>query len=552
MLKEIYIKNFALIEELRLEFDEGFIVFTGETGAGKSIIIKALSGLLGEKLNVDDIREGEKESVIEGVFSLSERLKKEIEEYGIENDSELIIKRIFTRDGKGSIYINNSKVSMKVLTGIGRKLFDIHGQHQHQLLLDESSHIYYLDRFGKIEQKRIEFGSLYDKYIEKKKELDDILKRKEVGLKKKEFLEYQIKEISDAKLIENEDVTLKEQLDVLSNFEKIKGILDDVIINLGEREESVTIVLSRVIKKLQEISGYDKVYIDSVNNLSDALSIIQDVHYEISRKRESLKYEPEEIERMNERLSLIQRLKKKYGGTIKEIIEYGERIKNEIEEIENFDLTIERIKKELEELELKTKEMSRIISDIRKEKGKEFQEVITNELKKLGFQDAYFYVEIKEKNMDRNGIDDVYFLFAPNVGEGTRNLKSIVSGGELSRVMLALKSVIGINDEVEGLVFDEIDVGISGRTAEIVGKKMKEIGNYRQVFCITHLPIIAALGDSHYFVGKETKKGRTRTFVKKLDGEERIKEIARMLGGEEITESAYLHAKKLIEMKEER
>jgi len=552
MLKEIYIKNFALIEELRLEFDEGFIVFTGETGAGKSIIIKALSGLLGEKLNVDDIREGEKESVIEGVFSLSERLKKEIEEYGIENDSELIIKRIFTRDGKGSIYINNSKVSMKVLTGIGRKLFDIHGQHQHQVLLDESSHIYYLDRFGKIEQKRIEFGSLYDKYIEKKKELDDILKRKEVGLKKKEFLEYQIKEISDAKLIENEDVTLKEQLDVLSNFEKIKGILDDVIINLGEREESVTIVLSRVIKKLQEISGYDKVYIDSVNNLSDALSIIQDVHYEISRKRESLKYEPEEIERMNERLSLIQRLKKKYGGTIKEIIEYGERIKNEIEEIENFDLTIERIKKELEELELKTKEMSRIISDIRKEKGKEFQEVITNELKKLGFQDAYFYVEIKEKNMDRNGIDDVYFLFAPNVGEGTRNLKSIVSGGELSRVMLALKSVIGINDEVEGLVFDEIDVGISGRTAEIVGKKMKEIGNYRQVFCITHLPIIAALGDSHYFVGKETKKGRTRTFVKKLDGEERIKEIARMLGGEEITESAYLHAKKLIEMKEER
>lgn len=550
MLKEIYIKNFALIEELRLEFNEGFIVFTGETGAGKSIIIKALSGLLGEKLNADDIREGEKESIIEGVFSLSERLKRELENFGIESDGEVIIRRIFSRDGKGSIYVNNSKASLKVISSIGKILFDIHGQHQHQVLLDESSHIYYLDKFGKIEEKRNDFSMLYNRFLDKKKELEDIIKRKEEGIKKKEFIEFQIKEIEDAKLIEDEDLKLKEELEILSNYEKITNALIEVINGLGDDELSVISLLKKISRRLSEISNYDKIFSDSLNNLNDSMNIIQDIYYELSKKKETLHYDPDEIEAKNERISLIQKLKKKYGPTIKDILEYLAKIKKENTEIENFDIIIEKLNKELKEIEERTKKMALEISRERKEAAKVFQEKITNELKNLGFGDAYFFVEIKEKEMDRNGIDDVYFLFAPNIGEGTRNLKSIVSGGELSRVMLALKSVIGINDEVEGLVFDEIDVGISGRTAEIVGKKMKDIGAYRQVFCITHLPVIAALADTHYFVGKETKKGRTKTYVKKLEGEERVKEIARMLGGEKLSESAYIHAKKLIGMEE--
>lgn len=547
MLKEIYIKNFALIEELRLDFKEGFIVFTGETGAGKSIIIKALSGLLGERLNVDDIREGEKESIIEGVFSLSKRLKDILEDFGIESDNELIIRRIFTKDGKGSVYVNNLKASLKVINTIGKILFDIHGQHQHQVLLDENSHIYYLDKFGKIEERRNDFATMYNRFLDKKKELEDLIRRKEEGIKKKEFIEFQIKEIEDAKLIEDEDIRLKEELDILSNYEKISNALTDVINCLDGDEQSVIRLLKMGIKRLSEISNYDKAFQDAYNNLNDAISIIQDVYYEISKKKGSLHYDPEEIELKNERLNLIQKLKKKYGSTIKEIFEHLEKIKKENDEIENFDVFIEKKGKELDEIDKKIKEIAKEISDRRKKEAKIFEERITNELKNLGFSDAYFYVELKEKEMDKNGTDDVYFLFAPNIGEGTRNLKSIVSGGELSRVMLALKSVIGINDEVEGLVFDEIDVGISGKTAEIVGKKMKEIGKYRQVFCITHLPVIAAIADTHYFVGKETKKGRTMTFVKKLEGEERVKEIARMLGGEKLSESAYMHAKKLIE-----
>lgn len=550
MLREIYIKNFALIEELRLDFNEGFIVFTGETGAGKSIIIKALSGLLGEKLNSDDIREGEKESIIEGVFSLSSRLKSALENFGIESDNEIIIKRVFTKDGKGNIYVNNSKASLKVISTIGKILFDIHGQHQHQVLLDESSHIFYLDKFGKIEDKRNEFYILYSKFIDKNKELEDAKKRKEEGIKKKEFIEFQIKEIEDAKLIEYEDVRLKEELEVLSNYEKITNALIEVINGLGDDEISVITLLKKISRRLSEISNYDKVFSDSFNNLNDSMNIIQDIYYELIKKKESLHYDPDEIEMKNERISLIQKLKKKYGATIKDILEYLDKIKKEYTEIENFDIMIEKLNKELIEIEKRTKNMALEISTERKEAAKRFQDKITSELKNLGFGDAYFYVDLKEKEMDRNGIDDVYFLFAPNIGEGTRNLKAIVSGGELSRVMLALKSVIGINDEVEGLVFDEIDVGISGRTAEIVGKKMKEIGVFRQVFCITHLPVIAALADTHYFVGKDTKKGRTKTFVKKLEGEERVKEIARMLGGEKLPESAFLHAKKLMGMEE--
>jgi len=549
MLRELHIRNFALMDEVHIEFPAGFNVLTGETGAGKSIIIKALSLLLGERASIEDIREGKDESVVEGVFTVDQELKKVLEDSGFEVQDELIIKRVVKRDGKGQVFINNTRAGVKFLQTIGRKLFDIHGQHQHQLLLDETQHIEFLDLYGGLIGLREEFQSVYQEMKNKKAEFKNLLSEVREGERKKEFLQFQIKEIEQADLNIGEEEELKEEWEILSHYQSIAEAVSKGINLLGEEEESVLDKLGLLKQYISNVAKYDRKIEEILKSIDEATGILEDVMYQLRDYSGSLTYEPDRLEVVGSRLELIQNLKKKYGDTIEEILLFLEKAKSELERIENADFHLEKIEKEIKKLEAEAEEKAEELSERRQEVAREFSKRITEELSQLGFNSARFSVEITRREMDEKGIDDVRFLFQPNIGEGMKRLSAIISGGELSRVMLAMKSVIGDRDRVDGLVFDEVDAGIGGKTAEIVAKKLKEIGKHRQVLCITHLPVIASMADVHFHVDKVVKEGRTFTVIKRLDDEERVREIARMLGGEKLTDRVIEHAKELVNKK---
>lgn len=566
MLAELRIKNFVIIEDLSVPFSKGLNIFTGETGAGKSILIDALSGVLGEKMTTDMIRTGYDKSVLEGVFEIpsASDVRNILNDSGIDFDSDaLILRRELYSSGKGRCFANSVQIPVSKLKEIADTLVDIHGQNEHQTIVNISKHRELLDAFAGHRDMVERIRGLHSRL----QELRDKLGSSEIDEREKarrvEYNSFAIREIESANLKTGEEDDLKNESHLLANAEKLfkeinsaSSLMKDesgIIQKLKITEQS----LSRVTEFDTEVSGVLDSIREALYNLEDASGFLRD--YE-----KNIDFSPERINQVEERLALISSLKKKYGSTIEEILEYADKARKELEAINSGEEEIGRLKEEFRLAVLDAKKTALELSESRKNSAKKLEDLVMKELRDLGMSGTQFRVSIKrEVSPDGeieaddkkyvlypHGIDRAEFMLSANEGEELRQLRKVASGGEMSRIMLALKNVLLSSDIVETLIFDEVDAGISGKTAEIVGKKLKSLSRNRQVLIITHLPQIAAMSDIHFSVQKSKSGERISTDVKQLSRREKIREIARMLAGETVTELSVKHAEEMVSLAE--
>ena len=544
MLRELRIKNLAIIDDLKVRFEKGLNVLTGETGAGKSIIVDSLSLALGSRAQLDLIRSGEKEAVIQAYFEMEGG--KELPDFGIDISDGLIIRRSLSVTGKSRAYINDTMVSLQSLAEVGRSLVDIHGQHEHQSLLSVDKHRLLLDSYGKLQGDRGEVESFYREVQALKREGADLRQKMKERAHRLDLLRFQIHEIDASALKTGEKEELIEERIILSNLNRLNELAETAYSMLYGSEGSCVEKLSYIISKVKEMSSIDHSVSDTVHMLESALPFIEDAAISLRGYRDKHDLEPERLVEIEDRLDLIKKLEKKYGEGIEDIIRYRAEAEKELKGLELVDERLDSI-----EAELKIKEGMLLgtaisLSEKRKKIAKTIEERVKNELKELAFDHAEFVIDIKQEAISSLGLDKVEFLFSANPGEPPRPLIKIASGGELSRVMLALKSILADFDSISVLIFDEVDAGIGGKTAESVGKKLKALSNKHQVLCTTHLPQIASQGDFHLKTEKGQRDERVYVEVKELSGRARLNEIARMLSGK-ITEVSLKHAKELLE-----
>jgi DNA repair protein RecN (Recombination protein N) len=561
MITRLFIQNYAIIDKLELEFEEGFSVFTGETGAGKSILVGAINLLLGEKGDSSIVRSGEEKAIIEGEFLIKDRdIKEKIKSYSVDVESSLIIRReISIHQGKNRVFINGFQEPISKLEEIGQWLIDIHGQHDHQLLLQQKVHQDILDSYGNLHGDIKIVENLYKRLMESLnllKELEQDQNRLEAD---RVFMELAVKEIQDANFYEEEEEELTESLKKMENAQNISLSLSNARDLIYNNEKSATISLSRAITSISSIESFDPKYTELRQILDDALTKVEESGRLLSDYLKELDFDEDTLEKTIERLELIKDLKRKYKkNTIAELIQYAEECKRKLSFLDNKSGEIQKLSEEIENLKKELTSKSIDLSRKRQLVSTELAKKIKEELKFLGMEKADFIVDIKyvkdesspiilngiPVRVNETGIDRVEFLISTNPGEEPKPLKKVASGGEISRVMLALKSIFAKSDPVETLIFDEIDVGIGGITANNVGLKMKEISKEKQLFVITHLPQIASKADFHYFISKSVEGNKTFAKARLLTEEERAGEIARMLGGE--TEIALKHAKEML------
>lgn len=555
MLLQLNIKNFALIEDLSISFDRGFNVLTGETGAGKSILIDAINYVLGGKFNKDLIRTGKDKTFVEAIFTLSnEKTKSELIKQGIDYEDWIIISRETFQTGKSITKVNGRSILLTNVKLITQTLLDIHGQHENQNLLDSVNHISYLDAFAGEDLNNLmnKYRSIYSelKIIEDKiKELSGKDGDREKLI---DFLKYQIDEIDNAKLKIDEEEELEERFKILSNAEKINKVLSytyEILYNGVGENSSILETINYIIRDLRSV----EMHMEKIKEISQAL---EEVYYNIEEKvhnvrdiKDSIYYDEEELNVINSRLYQIGILKKKYGEDIKEILSYRDKIKLEYDELVNSGQIIEELNEKKEKIIEKLKIYGNDIHNIRKQKAVLLEKDVKNQLIYIGLEKSNFKVRIELRDdLSENGMNRVQFLISTNPGEPEKPLEKIVSGGELARIMLALKSIFVGKDEIPSVIFDEIDTGISGRIAQSVGEKMYSISTKHQVFCVTHLPQIACISDHHYLVAKEVLENKTYTLIKKLSIKEKKEEIARMIGGSEVTELTLKNAEEMVKL----
>ena len=544
MLKELRIKNLAIIDDLKVRFEKGLNVLTGETGAGKSIIVDSLSLALGSRAQSDLIRSGEKEAVIQAYFEMEGG--KELPDFGIDISDGLIIRRSLSVTGKSRVYINDTMVSLQSLAEVGRSLVDIHGQHEHQSLLSVDKHRLLLDSYGKLQGDRGEVESFYREVQALKREGADLRQKMKERAHRLDLLRFQIHEIDASALKAAEKEELIEERIILSNLNRLNELAETAYSMLYGSEGSCIEKLSYIISKVKEMSSIDHSVSDTVHMLESALPFIEDAAISLRGYRDKHDLEPERLVEIEDRLDLIKKLEKKYGEGIEDIIRYRVEAEKELKGLELVDERLDSIEAELKIKEEMLLSSAISLSEKRKKFAKTIEERVKNELKELAFDHAEFVIDIKQEAISSLGLDKVEFLFSANPGEPPRPLIKIASGGELSRVMLALKSILADFDSISVLIFDEVDAGIGGKTAESVGKKLKALSNKHQVLCTTHLPQIASQGDFHLKTEKGQRDERVYVEVKELSGRVRLNEIARMLSGK-ITEVSLKHAKELLE-----
>ncbi|MFP4520522.1 MAG: DNA repair protein RecN [Fibrobacterota bacterium] len=552
MLRSISICNYALIEELETDFERGFISITGETGAGKSIIIGALSLLLGERANTDSIRSGEERSFVEGVFLLEKdsAVRDLLNKAEVPCEEEIIIRREINKKGTNKCMINREKVPLSLLSSIGKWLVDIHGQHEHQYLLNPDVHIEVLDSVS---------GDIVTR--KKYKEVFEVLTNKEAVLKKTEGREAELKkkadynrwvydELEKASLSENEYDEIENKLSVLNNSEKIGEACSSLRDITSEEDSGALTLISRGKNALKEILETDPKFKDWDKRLESVIYELEDLSSEASACLSDLSFDPSEIEELNDRAALLRKLMKKHNTDTAGLIALRDSLKNEINIGENFEFEIARLKKECEQLKKDALEKARILSANRKTTAGSLDKAITDSLASLGMSGAAFKTEIdfSEMYLSGTGADRVEFLISSNKGEDFKSLSRTASGGEISRVMLAIKNILAGKDRVPTVVFDEIDAGIGGETANSVGSFIKKLSKHKQVLCITHLHQIASKSDIHLMVMKNERKGRIVTEIKNLDDEARVKEIGRMMGDAE-SDTVKKHAEKILKNK---
>ena len=553
MLQELSIRDFAIIDEIQISFQPKMTVLTGETGAGKSIIIDALGLLAGGRGSTEFIRKGEKKAVIQGLFTLPREANTYniLEEYGIDSeDGQIILQRDLYRGGRNICRINGMMVNLATLRKVGETLIDIHGQNEHQELMKPENHIDLLDEYDKkTSELRIQYQVVYQNYRKLKLSMEKKEADEKAWAQRLDMLNFQVKEIEEAGLKINEEDELVEEKNKLDNFQAIHDALElsyqilsgekiDVVGNLGNAMNELSDV-SDLSENLQEIN----------TKISDAFYSLEDVARDISDELDSMEWNGERLNEIEERLELIHQLKRKYGDTIEDILHYHSRIVKELREMENAEQNSEKQERQLSEALEKVKELAIKLSKQRKKSAKKLEKMIHEQLSALYMDKAVFEVKfLNNSKLYSKGIDKVEFYIQTNPGEEMGPLAKIASGGELSRIMLALKTIFSQKMGVTSIIFDEVDTGVSGRVAQAIAEKISQISNNSQVLCITHLPQVAAIADNHYYISKSVNDGRTETSLEELDEKQKIREIARMLSGSEITELTLKHAEELIKM----
>ncbi len=556
MLLELRIKDLAIIDDLSISFDPGFTVFTGETGAGKSIIIGAIDLILGDRASGEHIRSGRDEARVEALFDVSnlDGLAGTLEGAGVPASDTLLVKRIISRSGRNKIFINGSLSTLATLGEVGRRLIDVCGQSEHQSLTRPEEHIEMLDAFGSLEGLRAEMAAVFRRWAEARKELDALVAEMKKAAEDRELLEFQSKEIGDAALRAGEDEELKARRERLRNSERIFEAVSGAERVLYSDEGSVLDRLGSVLRQLKDAAGFDAGLEETVERLESAFFEIEDATGFLRDYAGSMEGEPGMLEEVESRLDTISRLMRKYGNTIEEILATKDSIDRRLRKIEDYEHGLSELRERVDCTLEDALKIARSLSMRRREKAAELKAGIEDELRELGMKGTVFEVCVDTETNDdgtlrfgEKGADRVRFLISTNAGEELKPLSRIASGGELSRIMLAMKGLISAG-RVPTLVFDEVDTGIGSAMAQVVGRKLREAAATGQVLCITHLPQIAAFADAHYHVAKgQSKEGRTVTRVTRLSDSERLVHIARMLGGGEPTEVTLKHARELLE-----
>ena len=564
MLRELSIKNFTIIDNLRITFSDGLSILSGETGAGKSIIINAVNLLLGSKATARLIRTGSEAAELEALFQITpkSRLAKIMKEKGFDESEELVIRRIISRKARHRIYINGRLATIQMLNSITENLASISGQHAHQGLLKEDQHLLILDQFGGLTPQRAEVYRYYNEIVPMIRMLQEL---KAAGDKQDEhirLLEFQKKEIIDASINPGEDKALEQKRIRLKNGEALYQAVHSSIEDLYSVQGAIVERIVEVKKRLEKASLIDPALTPQAEGLAKSIFNLEDIAEGLREYQKNVEMDEGLLEEVEERLDTLHKLKRKYGGSLEAIFAYLESTDQELSKIANLSEKIAETEAKLDTLHAKLVCLAENLSKKRKQTADILAKKVEKELSFLEMSQAKFkillqsipteeninpYLTCDNKGISETGIDRATFMIAPNVGEVLKPLSSIVSGGELSRVVLALKAILAKTESVETVVFDEVDAGIGGSVAEVVGKKLSSLARYHQVICITHLPQIAKFGDYHFRISKHVSRGRTITSIRPLDDKERVKEIARMLGGVEITRATLDHAHEMLD-----
>ena len=547
MLSLLHIENIAVIECAEITFDAGFNILTGETGAGKSIVIDAISAILGERAYRDMIRTGTTKASVRAVFTDVPQLAW-FEENGVEFDPETIIQRDVYLDGKNVCRVNGALVTVSILRKLGVQLINIHGQHDSASLFDETNHLVFLDDFAASDQLKATYYQHYQNVAKLRHEIQRMTMDESEKIRRMETLRYQIDEIMKAELQPDEDEQLESRRKVLQNAEKLSDGIHSAVESLYGNDDSdgAASLLMEAERELSRLSRFTDTYSSLHERVADLMYQVQDVAEELRSARDDLSYSADELEQIESRLDVIHRLRRKYGVNCNEILSYLEQAQKELDEIEFADDHIERLKKKLVSAEKEAWDAALQLREYRKHGAEILSERILDELVQLDMPKVQFSCVFSETELLPNGADAVAFYMSANAGEALKPLSKVASGGELARIMLAMKNVLAEQDQVATLIFDEVDTGVSGRAAQKVAEKLRSVARNKQVLCVTHLPQLAALASTHLLIAKEERSGRTYTTVSPLDREGRKRELARIIGGSQITETTLKSAEEML------
>jgi DNA repair protein RecN (Recombination protein N) len=565
MLKSLQVKDYALIEAVEIEFEHGLNIITGETGAGKSILIDAMGLLLGERAATEVVRKGAPKSVVEGIFEVekNKKIKILLEKNEIEILPDLIVRREISLRGSNRCFLNDTPVPLTLVKEVGNLLVDLHGQHEHQSLLRTETHIEFLDEYAASRDLLAEYRKSYKTLSEFARYLEDWHDKESALKEKKTLYTYQVKEIDAVSPQEGEEEKLEQELTILENSEKLLELTSGVYEALYESGQSVHDALVKIKNSLDELTRIDKSFAEINNECESAVTLIKDISDFIRDYNSRIDLDPGRLDDMRNRLGALNMLKKKYGGSLKSVLDYRQKIGEELELAENYSDSIKELQEKIKKARGECGRLAAELSKTRKASAKKAEKEIREALKNLGIENSVFKVNIDQQAADKsdnhfitvngapfrynyNGIDEVEFFISTNKGEDLKPLIKVASGGEVSRIMLALKASLAKNDRLPLLIFDEIDTGVSGRIARKVGEALHDLASFHQVIAITHLPQIAGLADHHFAVEKKVIEGRVVSAIRLLDEDERIREVAKLMSGENITEASLSGARELM------
>lgn len=560
MLQELKVSQFAIIDSLHIEFQNGLNIISGETGSGKSVLLKSLALLMGEKASSDIIRTGAQQATVEGAFDLRKRkdIKAALEAVGIDtSDNNLIVKRIIAKDDKSKIYLNGSLSTLTQLreivspmievTGDNAPLIEMTGQHDNRNLLSKAYHLDLLDQYAGHFDKRHGYEQKYIQLSNLKNQITDFEKQAQEKSQKLDFLKFQLSELEKLNLDIEQDLHLEDEIKTMKSSHKVLKFVNECENILFSDEDSVIARLKTIQKKSLDISNINQSFGERLTGLEQASQLIEDTFFSLRKELNKIQLDPEAMEEKEARLSQIRKLQKKYGPDLNEILNIFNKMKTEVDELENSDAHLEKIKKQASLLELELKKLAEELHKTRVQASDKLSVSVNKELLDLNMKGVTFFIQIqKNEQLNAAGISDIEYLCQASVKDPKRPIAKVASGGELSRILLALKKALGQSELPRTYLFDEVDTGVSGNTAEKVGKKLKSIAQGQQVICVTHLPQVAACGDVHFSINKATTRGTVHMDVTELKSKMRVEEIARLISGEKITKTSIAHAEQLL------